>query len=231
MAALLMLLSGASAAADTSSSPHYRVTDTQFGSGSSQSCSASYCAQGSAGDTVAGRSSSDNYALQFGPNPTREPRLEVITLGGTQNLGVLDTDRTATATSSVKVRTYASNGYTIQISGPTPGQGTHEIAPMTTPSTSHEGAEQFGINLVKNNAPAIGANPEQVPKGKGTFGLPTDDYGVPDIFKYKDGDIIALSDAPDGETHYTMSMILNVSSGTPLGRYTGNFSVIVIPGY
>lgn len=229
---LLLFAQAASAAADSASSRKYRIEDAQFNSGSSQSCSDNFCAQQSAGDSFAGDSSSANYSIKFGPNPTREPRLEVISLGGTQNMGVLDVDRTATATNTVKVRQWGGLGYTMQVSGHTPGQGTHEITPLSTPSTSHEGAEQFGINLVKNTAPELGDDPVQVPAGNGNnFGQPSDNYGVPNIFTYNDGDIIAESHATDGETHYTISMILNVSSNTPLGRYGGSFSVVVVPAY
>lgn len=231
VAVVLLLAQYASAAAESASSPKYRIEDAQFNAGSQQACSDSYCAQQSAGDTFAGEASSANYSIKFGPNPSMEPQIQVISEGGNQNLGVLDVDRTATATNIVKVRQWSIKGYAIQLSGHTPGQGTHEITPMSAPSTSHSGAEQFGINLVKNTAPEMGADPVQLPANKGNIGHPTDNYGVPNIFTYNDGDIIAESNASDGETHYTLSMILNVSSTTPLGRYGGSFSVIVIPAY
>lgn len=232
VAALLTVSLAGTALAETSSSENYRVTETQFGAGSQRGCTDTYCAKASIGDNVVGRSSSENYSAQFGSNTTKEPLLEVITEDvGEQNLGVLDIDRTATATQSVKVRSYLSNGYIIQVAGDTPNQGTHSLAPIETPSTSHQGAEQFGINLVANENPEVGANPQQVPSSEVSFGYVTDDYSQADLFKYLNGDIVARSDRSTGETHYTMSIIMNVSNSTPSGRYNGAFSAIVVPMY
>jgi hypothetical protein len=229
----VMLLCGwvGVAAADSSSSPNYKVEGVQFGSGSGDSCSGNYCAQSSVGDTLAGTASSANYGVQFGPTIDKSPLLQVIMIGNTQNLGVLDTDRTATATNVVKVRDYYSRGYTMQMSGEPPTQGTHALTPLPSPTTSHQGAEQFGINLVANDAPEVGANPIQRPGDQGDFGTPTLDYAYPNLFKYSNNDTIASSQATNGETEYTISMIINVSSTTPLGRYGGGFSIIVIPAF
>lgn len=220
------------AAADTTSSTHYQVTETQFGSGSAlKSCSTNYCGKISIGDNVVGSASSANYKARFGSNTDNVPLLEVITEDGDQNLGILDTDRTATATRVVKVRTYLSSGYTIQVAGETPTQGTHALTPISTPSTSHQGAEQFGINLAANSAPSVGADPVQVPSSETSFGYVLDDYASPNLFKYLNGDVVAKSDTSTGETDYTISIIINVSNTTPSGRYGGSFSAIVVPKY
>lgn len=220
------------AAADTTSSTHYQATETQFGSGSGlHSCSSSYCGKISIGDNVVGSASSAHYKAQFGANTDNVPLLEVITEAGEQNLGVLDTDHTATATRIVKVRTYLSSGYTIQVAGDTPSQGTHALTPISSPSTSHQGAEQFGINLVANSAPNVGADPVQVPTNQTSFGYVTDDYATANLFKYLNGDIVAKSDSSTGETDYTISIIINVSNTTPSGHYNGAFSAVVVPKY
>lgn len=213
-----------------SSSTNYKVTETQFGAGGSlQDCSTNYCAKTSVGDTATGGTSSTNYSAQAGFNTSDVPLLEVTVLGGAQNLGVLDVDITATATSTIKVRNYLSNGYVLQLTGQPPAAGTHTLTALTVPSTSHQGAEQFGINLAANTSPAIGANPVQVPSGSFSFGTVTEDYATPDLFKYVEGDVVAQSLSSSGETDYTMSMILNVSNVTPGGRYTGSFSVVAVP--
>lgn len=219
------------AAADTTSSSHYKVSDTQFNAGSGQGCSATYCASSSAGDTTVGKSSSSNYSVQFGPNPDNVPLLEVILLGGTRNLGVLDADHTATSTNTLKIRDYSSRGYAVQVVGEPPSQGTHEINNLAAPTTSHPGAEQFGINLVANTAPKVGANPVQTPRGNINAGQPTDNYGATNLFTYNNNDIIAQSLATSSEVEYTISMILNVSNNTPLGHYGGIFSIVVVPSY
>jgi hypothetical protein len=220
------------AAADTTSSTHYKATETQFNSGSGlNSCSGSYCGKISIGDNVVGSASSANYKAQFGSNTDNVPLLEVITEAGTQNLGILDSDHTAMATRIIKVRNYLSKGYIIQLAGETPSQGTHALAGINEPSTSHQGAEQFGVNLVANTAPSVGADPIQVPSNQTSFGYVTDDYVTSNLFKYINGDIVAKSDSSSGETDYTISIIINVSNTTPSGKYGGAFSAIVVPIY
>lgn len=219
--------------ADESSSSNYKVTETQIGGvGSSEDdCSGNYCAKITAGDLVVGTGKSSNYSAQFGANTTADPLLEVITQAGTTDMGVLDTNVTGTATAYVKVRNYLSGGYIIQITGNPPSQGIHTLTALTTPSTSHQGAEQFGINMVDNTSPNIGANPVQVPNNGFSFGEAATDYDTPDLFKYVNGDIVAQSLSSSGQTDYTLSMIINVSGATPGGRYTGNLSAVVVPIY
>jgi len=236
---------GTASATTQSVSPHYMVTETQIGPGSSlKQCSTSYCAKTSAGDTTVGRSSSANYSAQLGFNTSDEPVLEVEVDGGNQDMGVLDTDHTGTAVNTIKVRSYLSSGYVLQITGAPPSQGSHTLKTFSSPVTSQPGAEQFGINLADNTSPNIGATPVQVPDGTFSFGSvvsgndtvngtnPNSDGGyfdAPDMFMYKDGDVVAHSLSSTGETDYTMSMIINVSNVTPGGRYTGVFSAVAVP--
>lgn len=218
------------AAAETSTSPHYMVNETEFGSGSSlQDCSTNYCAKTSAGDTTVGSASSTNYSAQFGANTTDEPLLEIIVEGGNQDMGVLDSSHTGTAVSTIKVRNYLSGGYTLHIAGAPPSQGIHSLTRLSTPTTSHQGAEQFGINLADNTDPDIGANAVQVPDSSFSFGQVDSDYSQPDLYSYDDGAEVAHSDKSSGETDYTLSMIINVSNVTPGGRYSGTYSAVVVP--
>jgi len=208
------------------------VNETHFGSGSSlNDCSANYCTKTSVGDLVVGDASSSNYSAKFGSNTSDEPYLEVIASSITSNMGVLDTTKTGTATASVKVRNYLSSGYIMQITGGAPSQGLHRLTALSTPTTSHQGAEQFGLNLVANTAPALGANPVQVPNGSFSFGTVASDYSTPDLFKYVDGDIVASSASSSGETDYTISMIINISGATAGGQYTGGVSAVVVPTF
>ncbi len=220
--------------ADQSSSSHYMVNETQFGSGSSvHDCSTNYCAKTSAGDLVVGNSASANYSAQFGANTTDEPLLEIIVIGGNQDMGVLDNTHTGTATATIKVRNYLSDGYSLYMTGAAPSQGTHSLkamaltGPSACPCTSQPGAEQFGINLADNTSPNIGADPLQVPSSAFSFGQVTDNYKQADLFAYSDGDAVAFSDKSTGETDYTLSMIINVSNVTPGGRYNGAYSAVV----
>lgn len=215
--------------ADTSSSPNYMVNETHFGIGGSlNDCSTSYCAKTSAGDTTVGSASSSNYSAQFGFNTTNEPLLEIIVTGGDHDMGVLDSSHTGTAVSTIKIRNYLSNGYTLNIAGTAPSQGVHSLTTLTTPTTAHQGAEQFGINLADNTSPDIGANAVQVPDSSFSFGSVMSGYNQADLFQYHDGAAVASSAKSTGETDYTLSMIINVSNATPGGQYTGKFSAIVV---
>ena len=216
----------------TSSSPNYQATQLQFGSGdSSESCHGNYCASTSVGGASAGEGKSSSYAAVFGDITEGQPLLEVIVDNGISDLGEFLPTETRYKTMSVKVRNYLSEGYIIQIIGSSLKYGTHTIAPLTEPTASQVGKEQFGINVVANTTPMIGANPVQVPSGEFSFGRAADDYATPNKFMYNSGDVVALSDMSSGETDYTVSMIVNVAASTPAGHYTSDFSAVVIPSY
>jgi hypothetical protein len=216
----------------TPSSQNYMITEPQFGTGSSTNdCSASYCANTSAGDTAIGRMMGNDYQAQAGGATSDEPVLEIAASGGIANLGTLDPTKTASLTMAVSVRTYLTGGYVVQITGDTPGYGLHQLSRLETPTASRAGAEQFGINLVANKTPALGANPVQVPSDKISFGKVASNYASPDMFMYKDGDVVAYSETDSGRTDYTISMILNISNTTPKGWYISVFSAVVVPAY
>lgn len=218
--------------AETSSSPNYKVTETDFSSGSTlNSCSGTYCAKASIGDTAIGTASSTNQTAQFGPVTNSIPLLEVIVTAGASNLGVLSTQSTATKLTTIKVRNYLSGGYILQITGEPPVYNGHALATPSTPTASLPGTEQFAINAAANTVPNIGSAPVQVPDSQTSFGAVTTNYKTPNLFMFNSGDVIATSPKQSGETDYTITMIVNVSSGTPAGHYSGDFSAVVIPSY
>jgi len=128
---------------------------------------------------------------------------------------VLTTEKTATKTMIVRVRNYLSDGYTLQIVGSPPKVGGHTLATPTTPTGVHPGTEQFAINAVANTSPNVGADPLQVPSNQTSFGVVTDNYRTPNVFKYASGDVIARSSSASGQTDYTVSMVVNISNATP----------------
>jgi hypothetical protein len=216
----------------SSSSPNYMITEAQFGAGgATNDCSENYCANMSLGDTAAGLMESNSYIARAGGATTNEPLLEVAASGGFANLGMLDPARTSTLTMTVSVRNYLTGGYIMQISGSPPGYESHQLTALEGPTFSRPGTEQFGINLVANKSPEVGANPVQVPSSETSFGRVADNYATPYKFMYKDGDIISFSKTDSGRTDYTISMILNISNTTPKGLYTSIFSAVVAPAY
>lgn len=232
LVAVLIVIGGAGTVfAQTATSPNYQVTETQIGNGASQeSCSGSYCARVSIGDITSGNTMMSNTA-SFDDNATSEPFLEMIIETGESNLGVLTTEQTATKTTMVKVRSYLSDGYIMQLIGDPPKFQGHTLSTPSVPTLSVPGVEQFAINVVANTSPSVGANPVQVPDSGLPFGAADALYSTPNMFKYSSGEIIARSLTDSGRTDYTISMIVNISSATPAGNYTGDFMTVLMPAY
>ncbi len=233
LAVAVIACSAPAAMAETSSSAHYQVSETEFGATSNQqSCSGQYCARASIGDmTEGGDSKSLTSTAKFGSVTDSNPLLEVIVDPGISNLGNLSAESTAYKTTTVRVRSYLSDGYTLQVVGSPPKFGSHTLSTLTSPTAATPGTEQFGINATANTAPTVGADPLQVPSGQTSFGVVNDDYKMQNKFKYVNGDVVAHSNTESGRTDYTISMIVNISNATPAGHYTGDFSVVVIPAY
>lgn len=229
-AAFIVVATAVPALAITSSSPNYQVIETQFNAGSNyESCSGQYCAQVSLGDV------SDPGGLStaaFDETQHEEPVLEMIVERGASNLGTLSPDRTSTKTMTVKVRNYQSgSGYMLQIMGDPPKFGDHTLSTPSVPTQAAPGTEQFGLNVAANTTPEVGKMPKQVPDTDGIFGEATPNYRTPNLFMYKNGDVVARGLTASGRTDYTISMIVNISASTPPGRYAGDFAAILVPVY
>lgn len=222
-------VSAQTALAETSSSTNYQMVETEFGATSStESCSSQYCAKASIGEVG---SPSSATSASFGDAKYSEPILEMIVTAGDSNLGVLTTERTATKITKIQIRNYLSGGYILQIIGDPPKFDGHNLETPTTPVASKPGTEQFGMNMVANTTPSVGANPVQDPADKGIFGAADPAYATANMFKYASGDVFARSVQNSGGTDYTLSMIVNISSSTPSGHYSGDFSAVLIPAY
>lgn len=231
MAIAITLAAAPAALAQTASSNNYKMTESEFGAISTkQTCSGQYCSTASIGST-GGRTSGATSTASFGQVTPEQPSLDIIIDSGTSDLGELDVVAPATKTSVVRVMSYLSNGYVMQVTGDPPKYGSHTIATPTTPTSSTPGTEQFGLNATVNTNPALGANPVQVPSGDTSFGFVEDDYKIPNKFMYVNGDVVGRSLKASGRTDYTLSFILNISSATPAGRYVGNYSIVVIPTF
>jgi hypothetical protein len=98
---------------------------------------------------------------------------------------------------------------------------------MATTAASSAGTEQFGINLRANTSPAtFGAEPVQVPDGTFSFGTVASGYSTVNQYRYVKGETIASSGRSSGETDYTISYIMNISSVTPGGTYTMDHNLV-----
>ena len=214
------------------SSAHYQASQLQFGSSdTSQNCSTQYCATTGLGGSTSGNSASASYSSNFGTAPGSEPQLEVVVGGGVSDLGTFSSSATSTSTITVKVRNYLSSGYVVQLIGKAPTYAGHSITSLATPTASTPGTEQFGVNAVANTSPVVGANLLQVPTSSTSFGTVNPNYNTPNKFMYSSGDAIASSAKSSGETDYTISLIINISNVTPAGKYSSDFSAVVVPAY
>jgi len=214
----------------TSSSQNYQIVEQEFGASSSaETCSGSYCARTSIGDLAVGTATSGGSSAEFGSITPDEPALEVIVDPGESNLGELTTEQTASKAMIVRIRSYLSNGYYLQITGTPPKYKNHTLATPSSPTVSNPGTEQFAINAVANTSPSVGANPVQVPSSEFSFGELDSKYNQANKFMYNSGDTVARSETESGRTDYTISMIVNISNQTPAGHFSGDYSAVVVP--
>lgn len=216
--------------AETVTSPNYEISETEFGAGAAlNTCSGSYCAQATIG-TPAGEGSSENYSALFSPvDASSEPSLELFVNPGQSNLGQLDIDRTAMRTMVLNIRSHLAGGYTVQITGKAPSHEDYTLATPESPAVSVQGSEQFGLNVVANTSPAVGKDPIALPDESPIPGVVMPMYSMPNMFMYRDGDVVARTLSQSSEIRYTISMIVNVSGNTPARHYSGDYSAVVTP--
>ena len=138
------------------------------------------------------------------------------------DMGELDPSTTLTTQSQMAVGTNATGGFAITVYGSPPTAGTNVVNAATLPTESLPGTDQFGINLVENTAPAIGANPE----GDWINALPTSDYSVPSKYKYISGDVVASSPNVSLMKKFTVSYIFNTSPSLRAGVYTTTINFV-----
>ena len=224
----VLLLMPAAVYAVQSSSTNYQVNEVFFGSGGElNACSGNYCSKQSAGELVTGRTSSNGYQAQGGFNTNREPYLEFIVSNNVQNVGEIEPNQTKTANANFSVKTYLASGYVVTTESDPPTNGSHALSSPSIPTSSNVGTEQFAMNLVANTFPAsYGANPVQVPNNSYSFGQVSNDYNIPNQYKYTKGDTIAFSNSSSSTTNYTISYIFNVSNVSPGGTYTMNHVLV-----
>lgn len=138
------------------------------------------------------------------------------------DMGTLSTTDTLKAISQMGVGTNASDGFVITVNGTTMAAGTHVIEELKTPTESAPGKLQFGLNLVANDTPDIGQDPD----GDSANALPLPDYAIPNKFKFKDGDIVAAAPNVSLIRRFTTSYIVNAPSDLRAGTYTTSLTYI-----
>ena len=220
------------------SSSSYRVEETQFGTGGDVNMnSPAYNAQGFGGSTGVGSSSSTNYDAESGFLTPSEPFLEFVVETSSVDLGTLTPTTTGTGTSTFYVRTYLSGEYVvITMSSPPTSENGTQLTPLASGGASTVGSNQFGINLVDNSSPNIGANPDNIPDSTFADGGAATGYGTVNQFRYNVGDVIARAAVTSGRqavgrTNYTVSYIANVSGVSTAGTYQMIHDMVVVATY
>lgn len=138
------------------------------------------------------------------------------------DMGTLSPDSTLTAQSQMAVGTNASGGFAITANGIPLSAGTSVIDGSETPTESKPGSNQFGINLVENNVPAVGNDPE----GTWANAVASPDYGQPNKYKYVPGDVVAFSPNVSLMKKFTVSYVVNSSEDLKAGVYTTTITYI-----
>lgn len=229
--AVILSLARISTVIAQSSSTNYSVEESSFSSGSGTGASASFSAQGSAGDLAVGSAFSTNYGAYAGPISPNEEYLEMVVTPASIDLGTLSPSTTATGTANFYVRSYLNSSYTVvTASAPPTNEGGDTLAPMTSTGLPTLGVEQFGINLVNNATPDIGSDPAWQPDSNFANGEAASGYDVVDQFRYNQGEVIAQSGGNPawGQTNYTISYSANVSGITEAGLYVMVHTLIAI---
>jgi hypothetical protein len=215
-----------------SSSPNYSVDEYFFGVGGELDASSpNYRGQQSAGELGVGLTEGSSYEAQAGFNTTFQPFLEFTVNASTTSLGYLTTDTAATTTGTFTIRAYQSSGYYIYNASQPPTYQGETLNPLSSGGTSSPGTEQFGINLVDNSSPNVGANVVQSPDSSFSFGAPAANYGIVNTFRYNVGETIASSSQSSGASIFTVSYLYNISPLTPAGLYVFNHDLVAVASY
>lgn len=243
----ILFISGTSTVSAQYTSPSYKAEEVFFGSGGElESTSPNFKAQSSVGSLGVGSSSSSNFDANAGFLTAGEPFLEMVVTGATVSFGTLSDTSTSSGAAqagdcncSFTVRTYLSSDYTVKtISQPPTSENGDVLDAKNTlgaPSTD-QNVEEFGINVVDNSSPDIGANPSNDPDNTFADGIAATGYSTPNQFKYVVGETIARSagtagNAAVGKTNYTISYIAKRNPLTQAGYYVMNHDLVVVPTF
>lgn len=161
----------------------------------------------------------------------------------TATSGVIAFDRlfspsdTALASSQMAASTNAQFGYSITVQGATLTSGSNTIAPMTAAAVSTKGTGQFGMNLVANTTPVIGANITTASNGTDLKGRALAGYDTADTFKFTANTATPIADSAQGGVGptngqtYTVSYIVNVPGNQLPGTYATTLTYICTPTF
>ena len=141
------------------------------------------------------------------------------------NLGTLSASAVTSGSHTMNVATNAASGMAVTVSGATLTSGANTItacAACTDAGGAGQGTKQFGINLVANTSPTVGAAASGTP----TIGVAATNYNTANSFRFVTGETIASSTGAINDTTFTISYIANISNVTAAGSYTTTLTYV-----
>lgn len=144
---------------------------------------------------------------------------------------------TALASSQMAASTNAQYGYSITVQGTTLTAGSNTITPMATAASSVRGTAQFGMNLVANTSPTIGADISATSNGTDLKGRALTGYNTSNTFRFVAGAATPVADSAQGGAGptnaqiYTVSYIVNVPGNQLPGTYATTLTYICTPTF
>jgi hypothetical protein len=146
--------------------------------------------------------------------------------GNYVNLGNFSSTSASAAQTQILIATNGGGGYNVWANGNTLTSGNNIINAIGTGDVSRPGVSQFGINLVANTTPAVGEDPQ------GT-GLATvvPGYDIPNFYKFVPNDVIVTRNDSDEYKKFTISYVVNVSAGQPVGIYVTTLTYVCLANF
>lgn len=161
-----------------------------------------------------------------------QPDCTTATAGDVKFNQLFSPSDTAIATSQMAASTNALNGYSITVNGATLTSGSNTITAMSTTAPSTIGTAQFGMNLVANTTPGVGADvAPAVDAPNNLLGAASANYGTADSFRFVDGESVAAATGPTNSQIFTASYIVNVPGSMPAGNYSTTLTYICTATY
>ncbi|MGH7142314.1 MAG: hypothetical protein ACREF5_02485 [Candidatus Saccharimonadales bacterium] len=142
------------------------------------------------------------------------------------NFGNFTNSAASSAQIQILTATNADNGFTMSAYGTTMTSGNDVINAMDNQDVSRPGISQFGLNLVANQTPLVGQNP----LGPGVA-APTGDYDLANWFKFTSGDELVSANQPSDYKEFTVSFIVNIPNGQPIGIYVTSLTYICLANF
>lgn len=216
----LLALSGGNIWARMESTNYVIWADVFSSGGTEDSTSANYGLSDTIGEAIilSATSTSANYGTKAGFREMYPDQYLTLSVGATEvNLGTLSTSEAKTGSHTMTIATNAAGGFTTTVSGLTLTSGANDVNAIGAAAVaSTPGTEQFGINLIANTSPSVGADPS----GTAPIGSAASQYNTANLFAFSTGNTVATSTSPINSTIFTVSYLANISTDTVAGSYS-----------